>query len=299
MNYRLPLLGGVLLAQCILIAGIYLSGESRSSERSLLSFTPEAVSVISISDGEGPVVEMQRKDGVWLAADGVPVDAAKINAVLEKLAGIASSWPVATSTGSQVRFEVGEDNYQRRVTLNSQNETLIDLYLGTSPGFRRVHARNAGADAIFSIDFAAHEVPVNADHWLDKSLLQPAELSRVELSGSWALTRADSSWLLDGYPSRNLPSEPSEEAANPEARASLIERLGNIQVTGYFHADEVADEVMLEDERVLLIEDSRGSLRMVFRHRLVPDEYVVSSDRVDGAFLVPSHVAEQILLDSP
>ena len=62
-----------------------------------------------------------------------------------------------------------EDSYQRRVQVLTGDETLADVYLGTSPGYRRVHARRADADDVYSIEFSNFEAGTDVSSWLKKS----------------------------------------------------------------------------------------------------------------------------------
>ena len=110
---------------------------------------------------------------------------------------LKSSISKITSESSRERFEVTRDSNQRHIQLFGAEETIGELFLGTSPGYRRVHARAGGADEVYSIDFSTFEVPVGKDDWLDKDLLRPlGEVTEVVRDGAWSLSRGEEGWLL-------------------------------------------------------------------------------------------------------
>jgi hypothetical protein len=216
--------------------------------------------------------------------DDLPADSNKIDGVITSLLEGSATWPVATSASSQERFEVTAESHQRRLAVESEGETVAEIFLGTSPGFRRVHARSSAGDAVYSIDFAVHEVPVDEDEWLDKKLLQTEEISEVTLSdGGKLLREADGDgWLVDGT------------AADPEAVSRLIDRLEGLSVLG-LHDGEPAEP---GESRVIALVDAEGSHRLTLSHDEAEDEYVLTTDRFPGAFNVASYIAEQILIDA-
>jgi hypothetical protein len=284
MTGRIPLLTGILVVQLVLIGLVAIGSTTDESAEPFLALDPQAVTGLVIRDSDGAEVVLSRSESGWRLAQGLPADSSKVDDVISSLAGGSVTWPVATSASSRDRFEVTEDNYQRRVTFQTNGETAGEVFLGTSPGFRRVHARAADSDAVYSIDFAVHQVPVNEDDWLDKKLLQAEEISEVTLSDGWRLARADDgeSWLVDGVP------------ADPEAARRVIDRLQGLSVLGLFDGDEAS----LGEPRTIDVVDAKGSHRLTLRHDEAEDQYVLTSDRFEGNdFSVAAYVAEQILID--
>ena len=304
MNKRLSLLVGILLVQLLLIGLVNLTRGAGDSSALFLDIDESAVNGLTISDAEGLTVSLERTDAGWRLDGGLPADSAKVVAVIESLAAQSASWPVATSDNSQNRFEVTEGLHQRRLRLSADDETLADVFLGTSPGFRRVHAREAATDSIFSIDFAVHEVPTTRGDWLNKSLLQTEEVSAVVFPAGEVLSRHEdgSDWLLDG------------SATDAEAVAGLIEHIERLTVLGFYDQTEelkapdlladleeqlIADELKTLDKApaTLTVEDAQGRYQLTFRHDEVEDEYVLSTDRFEGQFRVASYIVEQLLVD--
>ena len=137
-----------------------------------LEFDAAAVDALSVSGDQGEVA-LAKQDDAWQLPDGLPADGAKVDDVIEKLADAAGGWPVATSASVHERFELTEESHQRRVKLSAGGDTVADIYLGTSPGYRKTHARRADDDNIYAITFSNYEAGMKDADWLDKSLLRP------------------------------------------------------------------------------------------------------------------------------
>jgi hypothetical protein len=286
MKNKTPLLIGILVAQLLLVGLVSLGGDGGAVDDDFLKIDPALVRGFSITDGEGQRVDLSLSGEEWQLESGLRADAEKISGVLNKLAVLQAAWPVATSTSTQVRFEVTEDAYQRHLILTDGDTPLAEIYLGTSPGYRRVHARLADEDAVYSVDFANHEVPTRLDDWLDKDLFQTEEIRSLGVAGGvtgvWQLTResVDSSWLLDGG------------AADTEVAQQLIDRVQRLRVLGFSEAGHSE----LGEAQVVSIADAAGAHELTFRHDAENDEYLLTSDRISGQFVVASYIAEQILL---
>lgn len=298
MSGRIGLLGGLLAAQVVIIAGLLLASGvgSDAGAPHLLSFEPANVIKLSVS-GEGETVGMARDGDVWRLQSGapngapevLPADGGKISEVLDKLAGLDAPWPVATSDDSAERFEVTEGNHQRRLVIEDADGPVADLLLGTSPGYRRVHARLSGASEVYSIDFSNYEAPTDADQWLDKALLAAkGQVSSVMLEDAWQLARQDDGWLIDGAP------------ADAEAADDLVRRFTGLRVLGT--SDEEADaagdaDAAGEPAGVFVVTDEDGEHRLTLFHEAEEDDYSLTSDRVAGRFEVATYIAEQMLAD--
>jgi hypothetical protein len=280
MSSRIPLLAGLLLVQILLIGLVSLNTGGGQAGEPFLAFDGEAVTAMTIGDAEGETVSLSRTDDGWRVGD-LPADQTRIQGVIDDLLGGSVTWPVATSASSQERFEVTSDKFQRHLTFSAGEQLLAELYLGSSPGFRRIHARSEDSDDVFSIDFAVHEVPVNADDWLDKKLLHADGVSAVALEGSWRLEKTDDVWRVDG------------QAADEDAARRLVERIEGLSVLGLYDADG-SD---LGETRSLEITDGTGIHRLTLRMNEAEDEYVLTTDRFDAHFIVASYIAEQILIE--
>lgn len=286
MKDKIGLLGAVLVVQLLVVAAL-LIGDALGSDdagSSLLSFDPDAVVKLELSTLDESVQLNRGGDGWQVGDEALPADSAKIGEMLDKLANVAATWPVATSSDSAVRFEVTEANFQRRLVLESVDGVVADLMLGTSPGYRRVHARADGADEVYSVDLSNYEVPVDANQWLDKTLLGATGLiTGLQLEASWQLASTDEGWLVD-----DTAGDP--EAADQEAASQLIDRFGDLRVLGIV-------EPAGESKGTFIVNDEAGEHRLQLFHDAEEDDYSVGSDRTPGRFGIATYIAEQMLVD--
>ena len=281
MNTKIGLLGGLLAAQVLAFVALLTSSGMGSGEAAegLLPFEPAEAAAFNIVAGDEEVA-LSRGDDGWQLDGGLPADDGKVGEVLDKLAKAAAAWPVATSAATAERFEVTGDNFQRRLIIEGTDGEAVTLYLGSSPGYRRVHARLDGEDEVYSIDFSNYEAPADAGQWLDKQLLRPqGEVAAVRRDDLWTLERGaeDGSWLVDGA------------LADQDAVDKLAGRFEDLSVLGI-----AAEEG--EPKGSFTLEDNGGEYRLDFFFAEDEDDYSVTSSRVDGRFEIATYVAEQMLI---
>lgn len=243
-----------------------------------LSFDAQSVDSLSVANAEGSV-EIVKTGDAWQLPDGVPADAAKVQEVLDKLDDVSGTWPVASSASTAERFEVTEDNHQRHLQLKAGDETVADIYLGTSPGYRKAHARRSDDDDIYAIGFSNYEAGVKASDWLDKSLLRPTgDITMLERQGAFELSKEESgSWVS------------ADGAVLDQAKVeTLAGRFSGLSVLGTSDA-----ELPGEASATFAIGDDDGTLAFTL-YQLADDDYAGVSDRVPGVYELSSYIAEQM-----
>lgn len=285
MNNKLVLLTAVLVLQLVLVLLFRLQTQPTPQEESvLLSFEPSEVQGITLGDGNQEVNLLRSGDG-WQVGS-YPADAAKAADILEKLATLDMQWPVATTAASAVRFEVAQDKFQRRVVLDGAGDVPA-LYLGTSPGFQKVHGRRAGSDAIYSIGLSNFELPVNVDGWLNKKMfalnqaptsvtLTPADPEAPAQN----LVKTDTGWLYNGA------------AADAAVATTYSNRFTTLQITGVI---EQAPEGLEQQARIDLSNDAEQKQVTISRVG-DSDEYYISSAGEPALFSLATYIAEQLLM---
>lgn len=89
----------------------------------------------------------------------------KLHSILTKLSGLKQGFAVGTTAAAVKRFKVADDLFQRHVVQAGENP-VGDLYLGTSPGYRQIHARKAGTENVVAVELSTFELEPKADQWL-------------------------------------------------------------------------------------------------------------------------------------
>lgn len=205
-----------------------------ATTETLLPVSRDEVARIGVTNADGDSVMIVRRDGGWvIEADGLPAAASVVDRLLDALAGPAG-FPVARSESARERFEVAADRFQRRITFAKHSDETYTgedaatdtatVYLGTSPGMRRVHARRGDSAAIQAIVLSAFDVPATVDGWLQPGLLTLRDITRVRIDDH-AWTRAGEGWSEDDDDRKGRVKPGS-------AVAGLEEALATLQVTG-------------------------------------------------------------------
>ena len=223
-------LAGLLLIQIAVIAGMLWDKQQLSEKNqthNLISIEHNQVDQLVIADADKNTVTLIKSAGNWQlpALDNLPADESKLENLLLKLQALKAGWPAATTSPSQQRFEVSEDKFQRRMQL-FQNKTQVDeLYVGTSPGFRKVHVRKATDNEIYAVALNTFDLPAKASDWLDKALLSISGIENIKASG-YQLSKKENKWTLKQTEITNG----SEQPIDPEKADKLINALANLKV---------------------------------------------------------------------
>ena len=221
-NRSTAILAGILVVQLVLAAVLFMPRGEETDP--LVTYEIELADRILISSMDEDPIELRLEDGQWFLQGGLVADTSRLETLLEVLGSDRWSWPVASTSEAARRFEVTEDAFQRQVELFAEEEELATLYLGTSPSFRLIHAREADSDSIYAIELASYDLPMRQDDWLDKSLLQTAgAVDSMERVGEW---KAE----LDGEGTWRFV-EPSL-AANSAELSGMATRFETLRVMG-------------------------------------------------------------------
>ncbi len=182
---------GVLLAvQIVMAVGLNFSTLWPSAQPGAASLVEVAKSQINRVVLEGPdqsKVVLVKEEEAWLLPEleKFPADSTRVNTLLAKILGSKPGSPMAVTSGAKSRFKVSSEAFERRITLAENDTALAILYLGSSPGPRRSYVRADGEDAIFSLELAAYEMPMQLAEWEDKRILQfpKTEIKALEVAG--------------------------------------------------------------------------------------------------------------------
>lgn len=237
MNLKIPQLGVLLAVQlglALLLLATGRGGMSGAEQgQPLLKFETAQVDRIELGDGKESL-SLQKKNDNWViaakAADGfeAPADKGKIQGFLTQMAGLERRIPVAVSDAAIKRFKVAEDSFERRITLQAGEKKLAVLYLGGSPGFRRIYARGEEDGAVYEVEFGLHQATTAVADWTDKGLLNldVDQITHIELNGL-TLDKDGDNWKLAGLADGE---ELDQEQAKSAAR--ILGTIGYLEIVG-------------------------------------------------------------------
>lgn len=199
------LLAQLAIASTLFGADRYFTMEP--GQQSLMAMEKDKINKVIISEGDQNVILTKQEDKWYLDPDiGLPANKSKMSTLLISLADLKPRWPVATSEASHQRFEVAQDKYQKRIQLYSDEDKLTELYLGTSPEFRKIHIRKSDDDAVYSVTLNNWQMSSDEDGWLDKELLALRDVQRID-GEDYQLSKKGEEW-------QSLPVAPLKKPAD-------------------------------------------------------------------------------------
>jgi len=244
-----------LLIQCGITAILFWPDQravNRPTNPTLTSFSSDEIDEIRIGDDFDNEVVLIRSSEQWLlpGLGDLPADSGKVRSLLQRISGEQGAWPIANSSAARQRFQVADYYYQRRLTLFSAGQALDTLYLGTSPRFRKVHARNDRQDAIYSITLSAFETPATNGAWLESRLLQVRAPLRID-TDSYNLSFESGRWL----------SVTGREPNEMELKG-LISTLKSLQIDGVAGEELQHELSTVEPDLVMAIQSLTGDVTL-------------------------------------
>ena len=270
MNRSVTSLLVILLIQCGITAAVYWPAqdpEGQATTPALASFSNDLVDELRVGDEYDNEALIKRVGESWLLPEleGLPANKAMVEKLLERLVNQDSGWPIAQSNVARQRFQVSEYHYQRSITLLREGQRLATIYLGTSPGFRKVHARNDAHNAIYSITFNAFDAPGVSGSWLEPGLLQIRSPLRIT-ADSYTLSRENGDWI-------------SGTGRTPDKREleALLTALRTLQVEGVAEQDLQRDLSDLEADLILQVLSLTGETTLEL-FTLGDTHFISSSD---------------------
>lgn len=187
----------LLAAQLLLLVWVFWPHAEQGSadaRMALLNIQTASISKVVISDTETSIVLSKGSQG-WHIPEyhNLPVDPAKLDRLIDVLPALPRGFVTAQTSGAKQRFEVAEDSFQRRVQYADDSATQAEIYLGTSPGFRKVHARVGGEDRVYGVEFNTFDLPASPSDWLDQTLLQIEDVQAIQ-GLDYQVSWQDDSW---------------------------------------------------------------------------------------------------------
>lgn len=259
MNRTIASLLFLLLVQATLVAVLTWSGHRTAEQREQLLPPGTALQVdeVRLADPEDNEVVLRLVRGSWLLPElqNLPADQQRITRLLETLTHQSHGFPVASSAAARQRYRVTSYQFHRRLGFYHTKDLLETVYLGRSPAYRRVYARNSGDDDIYSLRYSNHDAPATASAWLDRNLLQSGSPSRLRVDDLQLDRDSGGQWQTAAGRS---------PAGKPLTR--LLKLLRELKVTGL--ADEDMQRSLAEDglaqRRIRVWQDGQERLLELF-----------------------------------
>ena len=288
-------LGALLVLQLLLALILGFTGrdlEPAGSQGPLIRFDPEQVTGIRIQAADGePVLVSKTEDG-WVipSLEDLPAAEHKVTGLLTKLEGLRKGLPVATSEEALQRFKVGDRAFERKLTIETGDAQPAILYLGDSPGFRRLFVRADGDSAVHEAELGLFDAPPEADDWSDRSLLHldKEEVQKLTFP-DLVLERTEDAWRITGL---SEGEEQDEQAIENAVRdVTSIDFIG-VQTTGSEEPTSAEDPAPVQIEATL-----KSGEALSFRIVKLAEggDYLLELSNRPQRFTIASYAAEDLI----
>lgn len=260
----------LLVIQLLVTAIVYREGNDRPGKaagETLIDAGTYVIDEIRIEDSLGNAVTLGKSGDLWLLPElgNLPAKPEMIEKVLQTLTTDDPGLSIAHTIASRQRFQVAHYHYRRRIGLSSLGQEVGAVFLGTSPGFRKVHARNEKQDNIYSVDLNLYEVPLQPGKWLEPRLLQVRAPVQITADG-YSLERSAGEWRLG-------------TGAKPDQRElqALLAALRNLQVQGVAAKDMEQAVKRREAELILQVKGLAAQTELQL-YKLDQGHFISSSE---------------------
>ena len=312
MQKTIGILAVVLAAQLVLAVSLSFTAPDLSAAKpdtALFDLGERSVDRLIIEGPDQQRVVLAREGDNWVLPqmEDFPADRARVDGLLDRLEGLKRGLPVATTEGAQKRFKVDDQTFERRIELARSDDTLATLYFGSSPGMRRVHARSAQDDAVYTVEFGLYDAPAEAGEWEDKAVLQLPrdEIDHIEVA-DLVLGRTPGD-AAGGTAAQNEGSKPAApnwsgeglqqgETLNQAGADALAQKLAELRI-GSVLGREKKPGYGLDAPQLVLTVQRNGAEAIQYRlgKRDQEKDYVLKVSSRPEYFRLPGYSAEPLI----
>lgn len=258
------------VAQVLLILGVFAYQQNsrvQVSSQPLLAIKTAEIDRVVIQDASNKVT-LQKFGSQWQlpGLHQLPVDMQKLDEILQKLDGIKLTWPVTTTASSHERFEVAGSKFQRRIELFQGDTKKADLWLGTTPGFKKIHLRRESEDQVYAVELTAFEFATASNDWLQSDLLAVKGANSIK-AADYELQKIGDAWNFSGVDQRS-----SIEKVNASKATELVNAISTLQV------QEVVTQVPQGETTKVSTKSAAGEFHYEFT-KAGSDYFVKRNDR--------------------
>ncbi len=228
------ILVGLLIAQVLLCVVVLWPRRAASGtgEPLLPGLKASDVVALTITDDQGKSIALRRVEGTWVLpdADNYPADGTKVTTLLNKLAGLTTRRLITRTAASHRQLDVADNDFRRRIELETMEGQQYRLYLGSSPQFDTIHVRVAGRDETYlASNLSVGEAQATPISWVDPVYLRldSSEVQTVTLRNRNGTLRflkgEDGKWTLEGLG--------PEERADQSRISALVQTVTSLRMT--------------------------------------------------------------------
>ncbi len=244
MKRHQQILAGVLVLQVILTVVVFWPRPAaiKEAEPLLNDVTLDEITLLTIADDQGNSIALEKKGEDWMMpeADDYPARSAAVTSALSKTLQMETGAVVARTPSSHKQLKVAENDFVRRVILETDEDRAYVLYVGSSPSFGATHVRLEGEDeAYLTRSITSFDLNATADAWVDVSYFSvaPQDVTAMTVEnaqGTLDFVKEGDAWTL-----KELAEDEEADAGqistlvNRAAAARMTRPLGKTETSDY------------------------------------------------------------------
>lgn len=201
MNKTINILTGLLVAQIALAVALRSTDTTfggRGSDKKFIAIDFNTVNKITLQENKAGKLVLEKDKNGWVlpSLNRYPASLEGVNRLVDKLKEQTRVWPVATTADAAPRFRVSPDDFAETITLSgSAGDTIV--YLGSSSGHNRMHARVDKDNDIISLEIPQRQLSTSAEDWIDRDAVHFKKDDVVSLQlPQFTLEKKDKDWQL-------------------------------------------------------------------------------------------------------
>jgi hypothetical protein len=253
MKRAINILAVIFIIQVALVFGLRLTGGDTgefSGQQQLLQFSAAQIDQLLIENGEGQKIVLKKQADQWILPDyaDAAADTEKLTSMLSDLANIKRNWPVAETADAIKRFKVADDSFERRLTFKNDDKDVAILLLGSSPGFKKVHARLQSEDKVFDIPFSTYQASLKTADWINKQVLHlnVEQVAEIEFPDVSLQQNTDGLFVPDLAENEQLDQDQAKKVLEQISKLSVLDVEPGVQFPET-EADLLSINVVLSD----------------------------------------------------
>ncbi len=273
MKKLITILSAVLAVQLVLSGIIFAVQEETGafhSEQALLGMNKDDFDGISIEQKDKPVLTLKKAGESWLLPTyfNAPVAVEKLNEFSRKLLHLKTGWPVASTEDAADRFQVKNGKFERLIVFQKEGKPVKTLYLGTSPGFKKIHARVEGQKDIQVIEFGAFEASVAPEDWVKQDLakIDTSQLSQIKAK-EFTLIKAGKDWTVEGL-------QANQSVKDAEVKG-FIDKLTGLSYSGIWGIEDKPEYHLKDSALSFMLKKQAEEISYQFGKPDAGDDYVL------------------------
>lgn len=279
MSKRIIFLSGALILQVALLVIVFYKPKVLDSNFGLSEIVQNIIDTITIEDKDHNRLTLVKNNNAWLIPEykNLPAEEKKVKQLLSQLKASQFRAPIATTLQSQERFGVTENNFERKISLSANSQSLLDLFVGEQVGIKKSFVREIKDNNIFEVSLAHHELAANPQDWFMKDILQPKGMNKIQ-GENFSLVLKDKEWQLE------LPDNSDENIKiNQENIDAIVTQFQYLKLLGLASQTDISSlkqpskkiEVVADDH-VITYEFFNASERSILKSSLNENYFYVS-----------------------